>query len=47
MLERENMMIMFLFLEASDPRGTDYRVAIGCTLHPTLASVVIAIARLF
>ena len=40
-------MGVFLILEASQPRGTSYRLGLGCFLHPNLASVVAAIVRLF
>src|SRR5262249_59598987 len=33
-------MAVFLFLEASQPCGTTYRLGLGCFLHPTLASMV-------
>jgi hypothetical protein len=39
-------MIVCLSLEASQPHGTSYRLAIGCFLHPPLASLVIAFMRL-
>jgi hypothetical protein len=40
-------MFVFLTLEASQSRGTTYRLGIGCFLHPNLASMVAVIARLF
>ena len=40
-------MLLTFSLEASHPRGTCYRLAIGCTLHPVLASMVAAFTRLF
>jgi hypothetical protein len=39
-------MGVFLFLEASQPRGTTYRVGLGCFVHPKLASVIAVISRL-
>ena len=46
-LEKENAMAVFLTLEASQPCGANYRLAIGCFLHPKLASMVIAFMRLY
>jgi hypothetical protein len=40
-------MKMLLYLEASQPNGTTYRLTIGCLLHPTLASMVVVLVRLF
>lgn len=40
-------MGVFLIIEASKPRGTTYRLGLGCFLHPKLASVVAVIVRLF
>jgi hypothetical protein len=40
-------MIVFLSLEASYPNGTTYRLGIGCTVHPNLASIVVMLFRLF
>jgi hypothetical protein len=40
-------MLVFLILEASQPRGTTYRLGLGCFLHPRLASMIAIIARLF
>jgi len=39
-------MGVFLLLEASQPHGRSYRFGFGCTFHPTLASVIAALARL-
>lgn len=39
-------MYVFLGLEASQPDGTNYRVAIRCKVHPKLASLVIVFVRL-
>ena len=39
-------MVVFLSIEASQPHGNNYRLAIGCTLHPMLASMVAALTRL-
>src|SRR6266567_4368024 len=38
-------MGFFLFLEASQPCGTTYRLGLGCTLHPNLASLVAVLSR--
>jgi hypothetical protein len=40
-------MGVFLVLEASQPRGTTYRLGLGCFLHPKLASMVLVLLRLF
>jgi hypothetical protein len=40
-------MTVFLAIEASQPSGDRYRLAIGCTLPLALVSLVVAIARLF
>jgi hypothetical protein len=40
-------MLVFFCLEASQPHGTTYRLGFGCLLHPSLASMVAVIARLF
>ena len=39
-------MTVFLAIEASQPNGTVYRLAFGCTLR-SVASMVAAFARLF
>jgi hypothetical protein len=39
-------MLVVLAIEASQPHGTTYRLAIGCFLHPALASMVAALSRL-
>lgn len=39
-------MVPFL-LEASQPNGAYYRLAIGCSLLPRLVSMVAALVRLF
>jgi hypothetical protein len=39
-------MGVFLVLEASQPHGKTYRLGFGWTFHPTLASVLAALARL-
>ena len=39
-------MTLFLAIEASQPNGTTYRLAIGCMLHSALVSMVTALARL-
>ena len=40
-------MKVLLFLEASQPNGTTYRLGIGCLVHPNLASIVVMLFRLF
>jgi hypothetical protein len=40
-------MLVFLYLEASQPCGSRYRLGIGCLLHPKLASMVVMLVRLF
>jgi hypothetical protein len=40
-------MLVFLYLEASQPCGTTYRVGIGCLIHPKLASMLTVLIRLF
>jgi hypothetical protein len=40
-------MGVFLFLKASQPCGTTYRVGLGCLLHPKLTSLVAVLSRLF
>jgi hypothetical protein len=40
-------MCAFLFLEASQPCGATYRLALGYFVHPNLASMVAALSRLF
>jgi hypothetical protein len=40
-------MGVFLFLEASQPCGTTYRLGMGCALHPKLASMIAVLSRLF
>lgn len=44
---KEKPMGIFLYLEASQPSGTIYRLGLGCNLHPTLASMIAALTRLF
>jgi hypothetical protein len=39
-------MGVFLIFEAKQPNGTKYRLGLGCTLHPALASMVALIGRL-
>ena len=38
---------MFLILEASQPNGTTYRLALGCILPHSLLSMVAVLYRLF
>jgi hypothetical protein len=40
-------MLVFLYLEASQPNGTQYRLGLGCLIHPTVASMMALIVRLF
>ena len=40
-------MGLFLIFEAKEPNGTTYRLALGCFVPPTLASMVAALVRLF
>jgi hypothetical protein len=40
-------MGVFLFLEASQPNGTTYRLGLGCLVYPKVASMTAAIVRLF
>jgi hypothetical protein len=40
-------MGVFLILGASQPNGKTYRVGLGCLVHPSLASMVVALMRLF
>jgi hypothetical protein len=40
-------MSVFLYLEASRPNGSCYRVGFGWSLHPQLASIFALLSRLF
>lgn len=40
-------MTVFLAIETSQPHGTTYRLALGCTLPLELISMVAALTRLF
>jgi hypothetical protein len=40
-------MQVYLTLEASQPNGANYRLAMGCKLHPNLASMLAVLMRLF
>ena len=40
-------MKVFLTLEASKPNGANYRLTMGCRLHPNLASMLAALMALF
>jgi len=40
-------MVVFLTLEASQPNGATYRLAMGCILPPGLLSMVAVLSRLF
>jgi len=39
-------MLVFFYLEASQPNGAKYRIGVGCFLPPKLASMVIVLMRL-
>ena len=39
--------MVFICLEANQPSGATYRVAVGCLVHPSLASLVSMLLRLF
>ena len=45
--EMEDTMQVFLTLEASQPNGATYRLALGCILPPGLLSMVAVLSRLF
>ena len=45
--EKENPMRVYLTLEASQPCGTTYRLGLGAYVPFGLASVVVALSRLF
>lgn len=40
-------MLVFLTLEASQPNGANYRLAVGCLVPPQLVSLVAVLMRLF
>jgi hypothetical protein len=40
-------MTVFLSIETSQPNGAIYRLAMGCNLRLSLASIVAVLARLF
>ena len=40
-------MSVFFTLEASQPCGKTYRLGLGCYLHPSLASLLAFVTRLF
>ncbi len=40
-------MFVFLYLEASQPCGTVYRLGVGCLVPPKLASMMVMLVRLF
>jgi hypothetical protein len=40
-------MLVFLYLEASQPCGRTYRIGLGCLVHPKLALTVLLLIRLF
>jgi hypothetical protein len=45
--ETEKHMVVFLYLEASQPCGKVYRLGVGCLVLPKLASMMALIVRLF
>ena len=40
-------MIVFIYLEASQPCGSRYRLGIGCYVPPKLVSMMAMFVRLF
>jgi len=40
-------MVAFFYLEASQPCGRCYRLALGCVFYPQVASVIVLLSRLF
>jgi len=40
-------MQVFLFLEASKPSSSRYRLGLGCSVHPSLALMLAMLLRLF
>ena len=40
-------MLVFFYLEASQPNGATYRLGLGCFVPPKLASMVVLLVRLF
>ena len=40
-------MSVYLYFEANKPRGTRYRLGLGCKLPPSLVSMLLVIAHLF
>jgi hypothetical protein len=46
-LEKGGHMLVFLYLEASQPSGATYRIGLGCFVPPKLASMVVLLIRLF
>ena len=47
MHEKEEHMLVFFYLEASQPSGATYRMGLGCYVPPKLASMVVLLVRLF
>jgi hypothetical protein len=45
--DKENMMFVFLWLEARQPSATTYRFGFGWFVPPKLASMVVMLIRLF
>ena len=40
-------MLLFFYLEASQPNGVKYCLGLGCLVPPKLASMVVMLIRLF
>lgn len=40
-------MMVFIAIEASQLHGDNYRLAIGCKMHPSLVSMIATILRWF
>lgn len=40
-------MLVFLYLEASQPCGTSYRLGLGWVIPPKMASMMVMLVRLF
>jgi hypothetical protein len=39
-------MLVFLYLEASQPCGKSYRIGFGCLVPPKLVSMIVLLIRL-
>ena len=40
-------MMVFVAIEASQPHGDNYRLAIGCKIHPAMVSMIATMLRWF